>query len=468
MTGAQDSPFHPAALPADAAALRREIVRLAWPAAVQNLFQSGMFIVDTLMVGALTTSEGPGPLAAVGIAAAISWTFVAIFTVVQVGAAAIVARATGAGDPDRARQAAATALVAGVAAAAAIGLGGVLLASNLVVWLSGQAVEDATRILASRYLAILLAAFPVTSAWIVLSSMLRASGDSASPMWSAGIANGVNVVLNWLLIFGKLGAPRLGVVGAALGTVAAQALSALYLAVVVYGGFSRRLPARLSDLWHRVRWGVLRELARVSAPAAIEQIIFHAAFLMFQRAIFFLGDAAVAAHRVAITVESLCFMPAFGFYVAASTLTGQYLGARDPEGAERALWQIVRWAFGSMLLLGVGFIAFHRDLAGLFVSTEEVVGQAAGCIILGGFECPLIAIVFAMMGGLRGAGATGGPMVATSAGAWAGRVPLSYHFAHGRGWGVAGVWGATIVDWLVRSVILTAWIRRGGWKRVRL
>ncbi|MBN1421425.1 MAG: MATE family efflux transporter, partial [Planctomycetes bacterium] len=411
MTDPQDSARLPSALPADAAALRREIVRLAWPAAVQNLLQSGMFIVDTLMVGALTATEGPSPLAAVGIASAVGWTVISVFTVIQVGAAAIVARATGAGDPARARRAAATALFAGVAAATAIGIAGTLLAPSLVVWLSGRAVEDTTRILASRYLAILLAAFPVTSAWIVLSSILRASGDSASPMWSAGLANAVNILVNWVLIFGNLGAPRLGVLGAALGTVAAQAVSAVILFVVVYGGFSRRLPARLSDLWRGIRWGILRELVRVSAPTALEQTVFHAAFLMFQRAIFHLGDAAVAAHRVAITVESLCFMPAFGFYVAASTLTGQYLGARDPDGAERALRQIVRWAFGSMLVLGMMLVAFHRDLAGLFVSTEEVAGRAAGCIILGGIECPLIAIVLAMMGGLRGAGATTGPMV---------------------------------------------------------
>jgi putative MATE family efflux protein len=209
-------------------------------------------------------------------------------------------------------------------------------------------------------------------------------------------------------------------------------------------------------------------MLRLSLPMAGESIVTRLGFILFMRIVSALGEASLAAHQIAVNVESLSFMPGLGLSVAATTLVGQSLGANDPELAEESVRASLRLSLLMMGAVGVVFALFGSPLAALFGSTPEVLSLAGSAIRIGALEQLPIAIWMVTAGSLRGAGDTRAPMYGTLAGTLLFRVPAVYLFAVVLGWGLNGVWLGTAVDWTARAALVYALFRRGGWKRIRL
>jgi putative MATE family efflux protein len=445
--------------------LRGEILRLAVPAAVQNLFLTLKFFVDTKMVGDLTGEEGPGPLAAIGIVSPILWSITVVFTAITVGTTAVVARRTGERDRSGIESAVATSIAVALLLGAPVALGGWLAAEPVVALFAGGRVEAAVAADARDYLRPVLAAFPLDFFALVAMAAMRGAGDTVIPMLAGLAANVVNVALNWLLIHGNAGFPRMRVEGAGLATAIAIAVEALFLALALARGFGGKLRFAPSSM-RAASLGTLRRLSRIAFPSGVEAAVFHAAFLLYQNAVFRLGAAPIAAHRVAITLESLAFMPAYGFHLAAATLAGQRLGEGKPHEASRSVTETAR--LGALFMLGTSllFLALPGPLAGFFTGDAELVRRAPALLRLAALEVPFLGTAMAFSGGLRGAGETRGPLAVTALGAWLLRVPLSYLLGASGALGLVGIWVATSLDWIVRASLL-AWLwRLGHWKKV--
>ncbi len=453
--------------------LSREILRLAIPAALQNILQTAMFWVDTKMVAryARSISDDPDaqavPLAALAVTGPLVWSLTVIATLTAVGTTAIVGRRIGEGRLDEARAIAGTACALSLVLGALVAIPGALFCVDWVQALLSVSDRDHDPRLvqdASAYFFWFAILFPFRSMAITLESALRGAGDTATPMIGGLIANGVNVATNALLIFGLFGLPRLGVEGAGIGVALASVGECIFLVWMMVSRRGLRLQIPLRDLfrWSRDR---SRELFAVSLPALLDAVIFHAGFMIYQLAIYSLDDNQIAAHRVAITLQSAAFMPAAGFYAAAASLSGRLLGAGQVELATLAAKRTVVFGLVCMAPVMLLFLLGGHGLAAFFSEGNDTVAPlAAQCLMIGAFEVPFLLITESLRGTLRGAGETRQPVIITTVGTWLVRVPGSWLLASFFGLGLLGVWYTTVVDWIVRAGIAIALFRGGRWK----
>ena len=460
----------PGSLGVSSRSLGQEIRRLAFPAALHNLLLTAQFIVDTKMVGAFG-GDDPAPLASVAIAGPVAWSSTVVATFTAVAATALVARRVGESKPRVASEVAITALVLSLLLGAVVGGLGALGCAPGIAWLSevsGGTHSEPTLEGATGYLFWFFLLFPARTAFATLAASFRGSGDARSPLYVAGLGNVVNIAANAVFIFGLWGAPRMGTAGAGLGGSIAAGVEALALVWIWRRGKTPDLP--WAEGFRGVNWKWVGALARIGWPALLEGVVFHTGFLVYQLAIFSLAESAVAAHRVAITLQSLAFMPAAGFYVSASSLSGRLLGANDPDAARRAAGLNLRYGVMFMLPVSALFFFAAEPLCAQFSTDAEVVRFAAVALQIGAIEIPFLLITESLRGTLRGAGETRGPLWVATLGTWFIRVPAAWAFAAdwGCGWGLAGVWYATVTDWIVRAALLAILFRRGRWMQVRV
>jgi len=439
-------------------ALRLEILRLAWPVVLQNLFRTFMIIVDTAMVGRL----GRGALASMAVIGPIGFSLIAVLMALGVGTIATVARAFGEGDPAKREREAATSILVALVAGLVLVVPAALLLPRLVdlFEVPGESViGDQAR----GYLFFFAMSIPGLLLENSASAILRGSGDTRTPMMFAILANVLNVFGNYTLIFGNFGAPAMGVAGSGLSTMICYSLQGLLVTAVLF------LPGRRRRLtfasFQRVTRDSVARLARVTGPALVEPLILQSGFLVFSKAVTMLGSAPAAAHRAVLTVESLSYMPGYGFSVACSALVGQYLGARRPDRAAIAVRESVFLSALLMSLIGVIFVSMPGTLLGLFIPSDpETVRLGAMCLMIAAFEQPLMGAAMSYAGALRGAGDTRSPLVVGALSVWLVRVPLAWFLAFRVGLGLNGLWLTMIADWGVRATAFAWIVRRGKWK----
>jgi len=450
--------------PDERAAIRREVTRQAWPVVLQMLLKTLMFYVDTYMISGV----GAAAMAAMGVVGPISHTLVAILSALSVGTIATVARAWGEGDRARQEREASAAAALAFAVGIPLTILGVFLLPALADLFR---VPDSAHVteMARRFLRIESMIFLFFCLDAVATGILRAAGHTVFPMVATLAANVLNIFLNWVFIYGNLGAPRMEVAGAAVATSISFALQGTALFAYLW---LPRSPVRLSIAGLR---GVTREsmarLVRVSIPAAVEPVILQTGFLIYNKAITGLGVIPMAAHRAAITVESLTFMPAWGFAVAGSAVVGQYLGAGRPDRAEAGLRECARMSTALLTVMGVVFFFTAEPLVRLFLrgpGEEATVAVAAACLRIAAFEQPFMAMGMALGGALRGAGDTKSPVIVGILGVWGVRIPLAWALAFPAGLGLNGIWITMIADWALRTVVFSVLFRRGRWKTIKL
>jgi len=440
--------------------IRRNIVKLALPAVAENLLMTMVFVADTLLIGWL---KDPAALAAVSLGSLFLHVAHQLFSAVSVTASTLVAHAWGAGDYERARRIAAQAIMLAILfAAVAIAVLWPLASSMLAL----MGASDRVIALGSMYMRVILITSLLGFPMVVLNGIMRGSGDTRTPMTITLVMNAWNVLAAAVLIFGVGPAPALGLAGAAVATASARLLGGMLALFLVMSG-KRFMKIGLRDI---LRWDgqLIAHMVRLSLPTAGEAMIMRLGFILFMRIVSDLGEVALAAHQIAINVESLSFMPGFGLSVASTTLVGQSLGARKPELAEESIRSTMRFSLAVMGAVGAIFALFGPSIAGIFGSTPEVLLLAGNAVRIGALEQLPIAVHMVIAGSLRGAGDMKTPMYATLVGTLIFRVPIVYLFAIVLGWGLNGVWLGTAVDWTARAALIYFLFRRGAWKKIKL
>jgi putative MATE family efflux protein len=320
--------------------------------------------------------------------------------------------------------------------------------------------------LGTQYIRIILLTSLLGFPMVVLNGIMRGSGDTRTPMLITLVMNVWNVIAASALTFGLGPLPAMGLTGAAWGTASARLLGGALALYLVMSG-KRFVRLRWGDIFKPER-PLVAQMLKLSLPTAGESIIMRLGFILFMRIVSSLGEASLAAHQIAVNVESLSYMPGFGLSVASTTLVGQSLGAKRSDLAEESIRTSMRFALVVMGIVGGIFALFGPALASLFGSTPEVVALAGSAIRIGALEQLPIAIQMVISGSLRGAGDTRTPMYATLLGTLLFRVPAVYFFAIVLGLGLDGVWLGTALDWTARAGVLYWLFRRGAWKRITL
>ncbi len=431
---------------------------LAWPSTTLFALHALVGVVDFVFVASLGTEA----VAAVGVANQLHFLVFAVLAAVTTGTVAVIARSTGAGRIDEAAHALRASVL--LATAVALLLMAALPFGDAIVGAMG--VEPAVVSLGGTCLAILLAFNVPFAIEVTIGSGLRGAGDVRTPL-AIGIAtNIVNVVADYALIFGRLGAPELGAVGSAVATgIAFTASMLLALGLWARGGLV--IPWQS---WRGSLTGSMpRRLLRVGIPTAVEQSTWNLGLLIFLSVVATFGTAPVSAYLIGVRILSLCFVPGFGFATAAATLVGQHLGAEAPRHAARSGWRATGGAVLVMGSVGLAIIAAAEPLAGAFgAAGEETIALTVTFIYILGAAQPLMAIEFAVSGALRGAGDTRFPRIAILTGLFAVRLGGALLVAIPLFGTVRAVWTCLLVDYAVKAVMLATRFSRGRWKKLRV
>ncbi len=450
LTTATDLPTPLAAeQPVDERQMRRRVMKLAAPVIGENLLQTMLGIVDTILVAGL----GVVALAGVGASLQVIFVILAALSALSVGASVLVSQAVGAGNLAEAGRLARQAIIWSILVSVPLTLIGLPLTPALV-GLFG--LEPATALVAADYLSVSIGAIVTLTLMLLASGVLRGAGDARTPMLVTLLANVVNIALSYALIFGVAGFPELGAVGSAWGTLFSRLLGAIILVAILLRG--RNGVRAWGGSW-RPELRAMRDVLRIGLPAALEEVLVISAFAVLTPIVAVLGTAALAAHRVAINIISLSFLPGLGFGLAATALVGNAIGAGRPAEARMITRIAVRWALIWMGALGLIFLIFAEPLVRIFGDNPELIKSGAEAVRIVALAQILWSLTFVYGGALRGTGDTRTPLIITSAMMWL-AVLL----------GVIGmqifppalyvVWGAFLV-----TGPLEAWLFHRAWRR---
>lgn len=443
-------------------AATREILSLAWPVMLSQGLVALGGLVDRAMIGRVGGDEGAAiPLAAVGFATQFFFLLQSALFAVGLACVALMARAIGAGELDRARQSLAASLQVAVAVAVvftAVILG---LARPALGWLGAEPVVVEA---ALPYLRWVMSSSLLLAVALVIESALRADKNTRTPMAIAIAVTATKLVLNWLLIFGNAGFPALGLGGAGVATLGSQALG-----VLAFGFVLVRQPAT-SALRIRLRelgaFGPLnRQVVRIALPGIGERLINNLALLVYFWVLSrYYGTLAVAAYTVGVALLSFTWIPGNGYAQACATLVGQALGGLRPRDATRTGWLAAALALGTAVVLGIVVLLEREQLAALFTQDRQVIDALLPFMVALAVAQPFLQLHFTLGGAHRGAGDTFTPLVAAAVGNWVFRMPLAALAAMVFEADVVWVWYAILFDHVARSIWLARSYARGRWR----
>ncbi|MHC4932358.1 MAG: MATE family efflux transporter [Planctomycetota bacterium] len=436
----------------------RALARLAWPVVLTQMSMMMLGLVDTRMVGHLGSVE----LSAVGLADAIMFGSLILGMGLVMGIDPIVSQAHGAGEGKLAGLAMQRGIVLGVVASVPLTV--VWLHTEEILLLLGQDRQLAS--LAQVYADAQIFSIAPVLVFMAMRQYLQGRGDVTTPLWVAVLANPLNVLFNWALIFGHLGLPALGVTGAGLATGLSRLFMVVALAALLFGRGKHRgawTPwSRASFSWAGQRQ-VLRYGIPVGAQYGLEVWAFSCSNLMAG----LLMHPAVAAHIVVLKLASFTFMVPVGISHAGAVRVGNLLGARDRHGAQRAAWVALTLGGGVMLFAALTFILFGRPLASIFTGDEEVIALCLAIFpIAAAFQ--LFDGTQAVGGGiLRGMGNPRPAALANLVGFYLLAIPMAWWLGFERGLGLPGVWWGYAAGLAAIAILLVAWIAVRGPSRVR-
>lgn len=449
--------------------LPRQVFILAlWPLLEQVMnFMVGT--IDFAIAGRL-----PGETAnldaidAIAVASYFVWLMTILQAAAGVGAAAIVSRAVGASHKRLAN--------AGTGQAVVLGLGSGLFAGVAIFlaapWIaSGFGLQGDAQQMASDYIRITAIGIPMCGILFTGGAVLRAAGDTRSPFLVMLLVNIVNVIVSVGLGGLRYGEDPsqtiglgLGVTGIAWGTAIAWIVGGLTVFVILLSGVSdlRLRPHRLRPHWH-----TMRRIIRIALPNLYYQLAFW--LINFGLLIYIdqlNTDNAIGAHSIAMRIHSISFLPGYAISIAASTLTGQYLGLGDPSRAKRATYLALVGTFGIMAICSFLFFFYPDTLVGLISPDAEVHLKLAPPLLqISAFVTPLLAVNLILNGALQGAGDTRNTAIINLVGLTIFRLGGAYVYAFPLGLGLWGIWLAIMTDIGVRGVVFWLYYHTHRWAR---
>ena len=443
------------ALAAQKKSLYRTIILLAWPVMAEMFLQTLAQMVDMAMVGRL----GQAAIAAVGLSFRPMFVGQSVFLGLGVATTALVARFIGAKDERMANRTAAQALLSSSLLAFGLALFAFTFAKQIALFMGAK---DEVIALSVDYLRAFSPGLFFLMLANVMTSSLRAAGDTKTSFYAGMVANSLNVVLNYTLIFGHFGMPALGVQGAALATsIAHFSTAAILFVTLLKGKGGLHLDFNEFKAWDGALIG---RIFRIGIPAAMERLAMSISVMLHVKIVASLGTTAVAVSTLAGNVEQLSYMPTIGFSVAASTLVGQNLGAGRPQVAEASGQGAVRLGMLFMGLMGLLFILVPGLFVRIYTDDAAVIAAAVPILRIVGLSQLPQAIGFVSSGILRGAGDTHAVLFFTLIGNVLIRLGLSYLFVVSLGWGLWSAYVAVFADWIFRGITLAYTVKTGRWK----
>jgi len=433
----------------------RHVIALAVPA----LFSMFAIVINNLVDTALVGHLGAAQVAAVGSAGFVIWLIFSIMDIFSVGTVAIISRHYGARELNEASEKSMQIIKFAFFFSVVLAILGISFSGHIYRLLNlAPDVEQMGRV----YLRIVFLAVPMLFLSEVGGSVFRAIGDTTTPMIVMISSVLINIVLDILLIYGIWIFPRLETMGAAIATAIAHTVSMLIgLALVWRGRIPFRIIPRLRD---RMKLDTIGKLFKIGLPTSLASINFSFVYLVLTRIMSEFGTTAVAAIPVGNRAESISYMTCFGFYIAASAMVGQNLGARQPERAAKAAWTTLGIISAITFVYGLMFYSLAEKITSLLTNDSEVIRIAGSYLRIIAFSQVFMALEFVLEGAFAGAGNTLPPMIVSIPGTLV-RIPMAYLLALPAGLGPNGIFWAITISTIIKGTAVLIWFNTGSWKK---
>ncbi len=425
------------------------MVALAVPVALSELGWMAQGVVDTIMVGRL----GPAAIGAVALGNAVCYTPSIFGAGLMLGLDTLVSQAYGRKDHDECHRWLAQGVYLACFAAVPI-MAAIALAS---VWLPRFGIAAEVAVPASAYMRRFLWGTLPLLLYGATRRYLQGVGQVRVVTVAYVLANLVNWFLNWVLIYGKLGMPALGVNGSAISTVFAR----ISMAIVLLGfawRYERKRGHPLFRHWAAPQAARLRSLLRLGAPAAGQILLEVGAWNLATFSAGYLTPVALATHQIVLNYASVTYMVPLGISAAAAVSVGHAVGAGDAARARRAGWMALALGAGFMLLAAVVLLLWPVPLIELYTRDARVLAVGPALLgIVAAFEL-FDGIQTVSTGALRGLGETRAPMLANLVGYWVLGLPLGFFLCFGLKWGIYGLWiGLTLALIVIALALMARW-----------
>ena len=433
----------------------RLIVELSVPSILAQISATVMFFIDASMVGHL----GEKATASIGLVETTTWLLGGLGMAANMGFSVQVAHCIGAKDFERARQVLRQALVCCFLWGLLLSTACVIIHGSLPYWLGGSA--DIAGDASLYFLIIGLAAIPFQMEGLA-GSMLKCSGNMKVPSVLNMIMCVLDVVFNYFFIYML----DMGVKGAAMGTALAELITAVLMLwfLLVRSNMLRLYKRGRSESGSfRLSADVVTTAVKIGAPMGLQHLLMGGAQIVSTIIVAPLGTVAIAANSLAITVESLCYMPGYGIAEAATTLVGQGIGAGQRVLTRSLAFLSVGLGIFVMTLMGVLMFVFAPELMGLMSPVAQIVSEGAAALRIEAFAEPMFAAAIVCNGVLLGAGDTLVPAAMSLMSMWGVRLTLAWWLSQTHG--LRGVWTAMAIELTFRGLIFLARLWKGHWNK---
>jgi putative MATE family efflux protein len=438
--------------------LRRAVFLLAVPMVLELVLESTFAVVDIWFVGKL----GSSAVATVGLTETLLFLLYAIGIGLAMAVTAVVARRIGEGRKEEAAVTAVQAIWIASLASLPFAAAGIVYAPEL---LQLMGADEWTLRHGYPYMQWALGSNATIMLLFTINAVFRGAGDAAAAMRVLWFANGLNIVLDPILIFGFGPVPAYGIEGAAMATTIGRGAGVLLQLWILFRGGPHLRVLREQVVWHGA---IFRNIVRTSLGGVGQMIVAMTSWIFLMRILADIGSQAVAGATIAVRIMMFTMMPAWGMSNAAATLVGQNLGAGQPGRAEASVWRI--GAYNMVYLLGISvlFFALPREFMGLFSADPAVVAIGAEWLRILSYSLFVYGWWMVSVQAFNGAGDTVTPTWINVVFFWLIQLPLSWWLAIGLDWRHTGVfWGVFVSETAVG--LFTLWLfSRGGWKSAQV
>jgi len=427
---------------------------LAVPMVLEMVMESIFAITDIFFVSGL----GADAIAVVGLTEAVLTLLYAIAIGLSMAVTATIARRIGEKDVKKANEVAGQTLWLGMFVAVFVGFIGLNYAEDILALMGAS---DSILATGKSYTTIMLGGSISILYLFLINAIFRGAGDASVAMKSLWLANGINIVLDPLLIYGVWFFPEMGLAGAAVATTIGRSVGVIYQLNHLFG-YSNRIQLTLKEAV--LNLDIISKLIKVSAGGVIQFLIATASWIALVRIISSYGSAAVAGYTIAIRIVMFTILPAWGLSNAVATLVGQNLGAGQAERAEQSVWKVAKYNVYFLLSVALIFIVFTSELVGIFSQDPAVLQYASDTLRFISYSYGFFAIGMIVVQAFNGAGDTMTPTKINFFCYWLIQIPLAYVLAQILSLGPTGVFVAISISQGLLALVAVMVFKKGNWK----
>jgi putative MATE family efflux protein len=438
--------------------INKAIFLLSVPMIIEMIGEGLFAVIDAYFVSQVSNEA----FATVVLSETLATIIYALAIGISIAGMSMVARRIGEKDPEAAARASAQTIIITVIISVILSIVGVIFAKDLLFMMGASEEVVAVGL---PYTQILLGGNMVIMLLFVLNGIFRGAGDATMAMRSLWIANGINIVLDPLLIFGIGIFPEMGVMGAAVASTIGRGTGVLFQLYILFNG---KRVIKLTKIYFVIQWDILKKIMNIATTGAGQYIISSASWIFLMRIIADFGTDAVNGYGLAVRMIIFTILPAWGIANAAATLMGQNLGANQPERAATSVWRSAYYNSAFLAVISVIYFIFAVPIISIFNDNENVIAIGAQALRI--FSIGYLFFGFGMVinQAFGGAGDTRTPTLINFISFWLIQIPLAYAFVNFGGFGPEGVYWSVVISEIILVAIAVFIFRKGKWKTVQV